>query len=941
MSAALYEREHEHEALSGAIEQARGGAGGVVIVEGAAGIGKTALLAAAGGRARAEGFTVLRARGAEVEGSIGFGIVRQLFEDPLVHSDPDERVALTRGLAGAAVDALGLDPTRGFPAAPPATEPHHFHGLFWLCANLAERSPVLLAVDDAQWSDSASLHWLGYLGRRIEDVPVVLVVGVRAGEPEEDRPIPEIGADPGVRRLRPAPLTPAGIAAVVAETFAAEAEPAFVQACHAASGGVPFFAREIVAAARADGIPPTAAAAAGIARLRPTAIGASILLRLRRASDAGVGLARAVAVLGADAELRHAAALAGLEIAAAQLAADEVADMGILERPGGGRPLAFLHPVLRSAVYYDLPPGLRSQMHRNAADLLHADGAAAGAVAGQLMACEPSGDAAVARRLTAAADAESSPAAAAALLRRALAEPPPSPQRHGTLVALARAEMRLHDPAAIGHLQQARSASTDPLERAELGLALAWAHNFHLGESQALDVAAEVRAELGAGPPDADPDRVLVLRAGLAHLDARAPLRQGELADLLRAAEPAGTPARRAALAMLVLKATLAAQLPATRTIRLSERVIAGGCAPEQELEHDHLSMAVIALVYADAADRALGVNDALLDWSQTHGLEAAVAWNLLTSALVRRGTGQIRDALAEARAAAAHAEVLGWTYVHAVAHVYIASCLLDGGETDAATSALAESGFDDDSPPSQEHALFLLTRAKLRALRGAAGDAIADLEQCGRHLTHVGFEHPFLPWRSRVGALYAATGDGDRARELIGEEIALARRLGVDHSLGVALRALGLVAGGEEGLEHLRLSVERLGSSPAALERARSLVEYGAALRRARRRAEAREPLRLALDLASRLGATAVAQRAQDELAATGARPRRATLSGLEALTPSERRVARLAAQGRSNREIAQELFVSVRTVEAHLRGIFAKLDLSSRTELPERLSA
>jgi ATP/maltotriose-dependent transcriptional regulator MalT len=154
-----------------------------------------------------------------------------------------------------------------------------------------------------------------------------------------------------------------------------------------------------------------------------------------------------------------------------------------------------------------------------------------------------------------------------------------------------------------------------------------------------------------------------------------------------------------------------------------------------------------------------------------------------------------------------------------------------------------------------------------------------------------------------------------------------------------VALRTRGMLAGGQQGLDDLREAAGLLASCGAGLEHARALIELGAALRRSNQRTAAREPLRQGLDLAYRCGAGRLAQRATDELRATGARPRRASLTGLEALTPSERRVAELAAGGMSNPEIAQAVFVTLNTVEGHLRHVYQKLSVSSRKQLPAAL--
>ena len=173
----------------------------------------------------------------------------------------------------------------------------------------------------------------------------------------------------------------------------------------------------------------------------------------------------------------------------------------------------------------------------------------------------------------------------------------------------------------------------------------------------------------------------------------------------------------------------------------------------------------------------------------------------------------------------------------------------------------------------------------------------------------------------------------------LAADELALARRWGDPHAIGAALHMLGLVEGGTAGIGLLTEAVEVLAGSQARLEHARALVDLGAALRRANQRTEARERLREGVDLARTVGALALAERANEEIAATGARPRKVLQTGVDALTASERRVAQLAADGMSNKEIAQTLFVTIRTVEEHLSHAYRKLEISSRAQLDKAL--
>jgi DNA-binding CsgD family transcriptional regulator len=179
-----------------------------------------------------------------------------------------------------------------------------------------------------------------------------------------------------------------------------------------------------------------------------------------------------------------------------------------------------------------------------------------------------------------------------------------------------------------------------------------------------------------------------------------------------------------------------------------------------------------------------------------------------------------------------------------------------------------------------------------------------------------------------------------DEADGLLAVELERARRSGSATAIGAALRAQGVLHHDQPGTETLEEAAAILERSPDKLERARALADLGAALRRTNQRAAAREPLRRALDLAHRCGAIPLADRAREELIATGARPRHTVLSGIDALTVSERRVARMAAEGLSNREIAQALFVSMNTVTRHLTHAYQKLDISRRSELVAALS-
>ena len=243
-------------------------------------------------------------------------------------------------------------------------------------------------------------------------------------------------------------------------------------------------------------------------------------------------------------------------------------------------------------------------------------------------------------------------------------------------------------------------------------------------------------------------------------------------------------------------------------------------------------------------------------------------------------------------------------------------------------------------SPPRSPRRCCSRPRGRLRLAQHRPADAHADLLTAADRWRELGVLHVgWASWRVDAAEALVALGDPAGARRLAEEHLALAGRLGIAGPAGAGLRALARTAGRGERIPLLERAVARLAGSPAQLEHVRALVDLGAALRRANRREDARGTLRHALDLAERGGMHLLARRARDELQAAGARPRRAALSGPAALTAAEHRVATLAAHGHTNREIAEQLYVTRRTVETHLTHAFQKLDIATRAELGARL--
>jgi DNA-binding CsgD family transcriptional regulator len=300
----------------------------------------------------------------------------------------------------------------------------------------------------------------------------------------------------------------------------------------------------------------------------------------------------------------------------------------------------------------------------------------------------------------------------------------------------------------------------------------------------------------------------------------------------------------------------------------------------------------------------------------------------------------RITDSLADVQAALGAREE-GWETHLPSAQAMLACLQIERGELQAAeeTLKIAE---DENTHENMGYPWVLDARGRLHVARDRPREALVDfLSAGGLLLEKLSMPGPgIFPWRSGAALAAHATGQLDQALELAREDLALSRKVGAPGMIGRALRTLGLITGGSDGLELLRQATDSLVRSQARLEQVRALLDLGGALRRAGHRSDARDPLRRGLALAENGGASALRERARVELAAAGARPRKLLRTGRDALTPSELRVAMMAADGLKNREIAQSLFVTTKAVEAHLHHSYQKLDISSRAELHDAIS-
>ena len=936
MSTSLLERDHELATIEELLQAADRGQGAGAAVVGPAGIGKTSLLDAGAARAQELRMGVLRARGSELEQTFAFGVARQLFESALRRRDEHERDALLAGTAGLAAPVLGMNVREPPPPAGDAREATLL-GLYWLLENLTLAEPVLLLVDDLHWADRASIEWLLFAVRRLESTSAAVLVGARSGEGE--RAAADL-LDSGVASILPLqPLGAVGVNAIVRERLGPAVDDGFADACGRAAGGNPMLLRELCRALVDGQIAPVADNAPQVDEVTSDRLERFVAARLASAGPTAARLARAVAILGPDVALRDAAALADLDIEVAAAAGDELRAADLLAPHPS---LSFGHPILAHAIRARIPPGARALAHTRAARVRTAAGAPDETVAAHLLEAEPAGDGWALERLIAAAEqaiGKGAPDEAVLLLRRADREGAQG-DRARLLLLLGLAESRVADPIAATHLEAAYALEADPLRRADAGLALA---RTLLMQGRGPEAFAIIERETDAIRA-IDPERAMQLDAELCATARLTPgWTQRAAARLDRAPGLAGDSAGERALLACAAGDMVCRGVSARDVADVAQRALGGGALLEETLaESPVFCFACVALTWTDRLASARRQLADGAEQARARGSVIALAHVAAWTAEVELRAGRLHEATAQAALALECAVGIGGMVPNALAPAWLVLSLLERDRAEEARAVLTAGGGEAEPPELGAFTPLYYARGCVRLGERRLELALADFETTGRILLSSSVTSPsLLPWRSAAARAHAALGSPAEALALAREEHELARSAGAPRALGIALRCLGSLTLGDDGVELHRQAVEVLADSEARLDHAHAVCDLGAALRRRGHRREGREPLKLALDLAVGCGATALARRARGELAASGARPRRIRVSGRDALTPAELRAAELAAEGLSNREVAQALFVTVKTVETQFGQVYGKLGISSRRELPTALRA
>jgi DNA-binding CsgD family transcriptional regulator len=914
----LVGRSAEREALGGLLARAAEGYSGAVVLRGEAGAGKTALLDETVAAAAAVGMQTVRLTGVEPETQLGYAGLHQFL---VPFADQLERLPVPQR------DALRS--TFGLLAGPPADRFLVALGVLTLLAEVASAVPLVCVVDDVQWLDPESVVVLGFVARRLYAERVVLLFAVR----EPAGPLPELAGLPELvvgglaedaalellASLAPGQVSPAVGARIVAETggnplalveVARELSPAQLAGAEVLPEPLPAGGSlEQAFGRRVSRLPPEARLLLAVAAAEPTASEALLW--------------RAARQLGIDPEAAEAADLGGLA---------EV-----------GPQVEFRHPLVRSVVYHGTPLPQRRLIHQALAAA--GDGEEPDRVAWHLAMAAVGPDEAVAARLEQAAgrarDRGGYAARVTFLIRAAELSEDEGP-RARRLLAAAEASLTAGQPfRAAALLEEAVPRLADPLARAQarrlqgtLRLALGQA-----GEASSILLAA-ARALV---PADGRGAREALLEALVAALYVGCSASRAVLAEIAAAARalpgPAGSEASAADLLLDGFAARAAAGYPASVPLfhRAIAKLRAGDLSPQQGLRWLALGCAAAAELFDDEAQHALAIR--LVQLARDQGALTALPVALANQSLRAEVTAGRFDAARacfteglEISAATGNPGVIGTA---GLAEVY--ELAWRGREADArrVAAAVAREATDAGRGSHRMDAQYCLAVLELglgnyqAALQCALDVYEDDAPDIGAHV---------LPDLVEAAARWGETGPAAAALGRLAERAAAA---GTPLALGLLARSRALLASDADAGPLYEEAIGHLGQCRARPQLARAHLVYGEWLRRQRRRRDAREQLRSAHEMFTAMGAEAFAERARIELLATGERARPRTTGTADELTPQEAQIARLVSQGDSNRDIAAQLFLSPSTVDYHLRKVFRKLGVASRTQLARAMTA
>ncbi|MFD8305343.1 ATP-binding protein [Streptomyces sp. NPDC059690] len=848
-SASLWERDAELAAVAQAVDTLRAdrsSSGSLLIVQGEAGLGKTALLAKTRHIAERRGCTVWSARGGETLRSVPFNVVRQLLQPALVSLMPEEAREYLGDWYEVAGPALGITEPGERQADPQGVR----DGLVAAVRRLARRDwPLVLLIDDAHWADQETLRWLAAFAERLDDLSVLVVVARRPGEVsgESARLLDAVAATAARPGTLLSALTPDATAGLTRATLGAHADAPFCREVWAVTGGNPYETVELLAKVQDSELEPTEGSAAELRALNRSARGGGLVARLEELGIDATRFAWAAAILGTDITVRLVAKLATMEHDTAARCAELLKGARILAEPDpsagrtGDGELEFVHPLIASAVYNSIPDALRTAMHGIAAQVITDSGRGAAMASRHLLKVHPDDDEELVEQLREAARehlAVGAPDAARRCLERALLEPP-TPEVHArVLYELGCATLLTAPAVTIDHLQSALGMpglAGDERVDAVFRLSQALLHNDQLEEA-VRTVEAEA-ARLDDGPAKLRLQAVRFMWEGIAG-EAVSPDRSERLAAL--AATCTGRDNSERALLMLRGFDALIHGENAEEVVEYCDRSLVNGrLAPglgwtDTEWGIELLLMLASSYAHTDRLDRAESLCTEALrayesaGWSGGH-LVLAHAY----VGLAHRRRGRLREAETSLRESLRLAERVGrglplyWTVT-----CNLVDTLLARGHVVEAWEVAEQYGFAPPYPSTIVMPDVRSVRGRLLLAVGRTKDGVNELEEAEKAAAARGHHNPVVvPWALDL-ARALATEDPSRAARLASDARRQAERFGTDTAIGEALRCAAALETGQRAVRLAAQAVAYLEASPCQYEHAAARVEYGIAAR-------------------------------------------------------------------------------------------------------------
>ncbi|MFI2436203.1 ATP-binding protein [Streptomyces sp. NPDC018693] len=886
-SASLWERDKEVAAIARAVETLRAdrsSSGRLLVFRGDAGLGKTALLAETRRIAEACGCTVWSARGGETLRSVPFNVVRQLLQPALLSMLPEEAREYLGDWYPVAGPALGIAEPDG-----PSADPRNVSdGLVAAVRRLARREwPLVLLVDDAQWADLETLHWLAAFVERLDDLPALVVVARRDGEVsgEAARCLDAVAAVAGAAVTGLSALTPDAVAGLTRATVGAHADAPFCREVWAVTGGNPYDTVELLAKVLDSELEPTESSAAELRPLNRSARGGGLVARLEELGVDATRFAWAAAILGAGITVDQVARLSGLDHDDARNCAELLRGARILTAPdatagpAADGELVFVHPLIATAVYNSVPDALRTAMHGIAAQIVTQAGKGVAAASRHLLQVHPDDDEELVAQLREAARehlAVGAPDAARRCLERALAEPPRPHVHARVLYELGCATLLTAPATTIGHLRTALALpGLEGADRVDAVYRLSQAllHNNELEEA-VRTVEAEA-ARLAPGPARMRLQAVQFMWEGVHAGETTTPGRSERLAAL--AATCTGRDNSERALLILRGFDAMTHGENAEEVVEICDRALVNGrLAPglgwtDTEWGLELPMMLASSYAYTDRLDRAEALFTEALNayesarWSGGH-LALAHAY----VGLGHRRRGRLRDAEKSLRESLRLAERVGrglplyWS-----ATCNLVDTLLARGHVDEAWRIAEQYGFAPPYPSTIVLPDPRSVRGRLLLAVGRAQDGVNELAEAEKAAAARGHLNPVMvPWAADLARALAAE-DPARAARLAADARRQAERFGTDTAIGEALRCAAALETGRRRVQLAGQAVTYLEASPCQYEHAAARVEYGIAARSA---AELDRGLTLARSCGAD-GLAAQAERALGQLPALEAR--------------------------------------------------------------------